>query len=175
MLLFLFLLHHYYIIITSFFMLFYVFRAFECVFKNTKNRKKKSVNDHAFVEHKCARRASRLTRASKLNEKGGMTACMTIFPKKRKIGMEQSPFRRGAGGGKYIASNVYCLTTARAACSTRQRTIRRANNSPNYLLFRLTPSQGSIPSIKKSNPKMDWIFWCRWWESNPHGITTTGF
>ena len=65
-------------------MLFYVFRAFECVFKNTKNRKKKSVNDHAFVEHKCARRASRLTRASKLNEKGGMTACMTIFLEKEK-------------------------------------------------------------------------------------------
>ena len=84
MLPFLFLLHHYYIIITSFFMLFYVFRAFECVFKNTKSRKKKSVNDHAFVKHKCARRASRLTRASKLNEKGGMTACMTIFPKKEK-------------------------------------------------------------------------------------------
>ena len=46
-----------------------------------------------------------------------------------------------------------------------------------HFLNGFVPSQGSIPLYKKINnhQKMIVYFWCRWWESNPHGITTTGF
>ena len=43
-----------------------------------------------------ARRAPRSASRSKSNERGGMTAHIPIFLKIRKIGMEHSPFRRGA-------------------------------------------------------------------------------